>query len=63
MSEEFQSSKPKNSNLLLWSIIALLVAAGAYFFIQKNKLSKEKEDTELRLDEVNLEIRTEVVLS
>ncbi len=55
MSEEFESSKPKNSNILLWSIIALLVAAGAYFFIQKNKLSKEKEDTELRLDEVNLE--------
>lgn len=55
MSEEFQSSKPKNANLLLWSIIALLVAAGAYFFIQKNKLAGEKEDTELRLDEVNLE--------
>ena len=55
MSEEFESSKPRNSNILLWSIIALLVAAGAYFFIQKNKLSTEKEDTELRLDEVNLE--------
>lgn len=55
MSEEFQSSKPKNSNILLWSIIALLVIAGAYFFIQKGKLSKEKEDTELRLEEVNLE--------
>jgi DNA repair exonuclease SbcCD ATPase subunit len=55
MSEEFQSSKPRNSNILLWSIIALLIAAGAYFFIQKNKLSAEKEDTELRLDEVNLE--------
>jgi len=55
MSEEFQSNKPKNSNLLLWSIIALLVAAGAYFFIQKNKISEEKEETELRLNEVNLD--------
>lgn len=55
MSEEFESSKPKNSNLLLWGIIALLVAGGTYFFVQKNKVSKEKEDTELRLDEVNLE--------
>ncbi len=55
MTEEFQSNKPKNSNLLLWSIIALLVAAGAYFFIQKNKLSKEVDDNELRLEEVNLE--------
>jgi hypothetical protein len=58
MSEEFQTNKPKNSNILLWSIIALLVAAGSYFFIMKNKVSQEKEDTELRLDEVNLEKQT-----
>lgn len=55
MSEEFQSSNPKNNNLLLWGIIALLLGAGAYFFIQKNKVQQEKEDTELRLDEVNIE--------
>lgn len=55
MSEEFQSENPRKNNLLLWGIIALLLAAGAYFFIQKSKVSKEKEDTELRLDEVNLE--------
>ena len=55
MSEEFQTENQNKNNLLLWGIIALLVAAGAYFFITKNQVSKEKEDTELRLDEVNLE--------
>lgn len=61
MSEDFQTPKeyqhpnPKNNNLLLWGIIALLVVAGGYFFIQKNKVSQEKADTELRLEEVNIE--------
>ena len=55
MSEEFKSENSNKNNLLLWGIIALLLAAGAYFFIQKNKVTKDKEDTELRLDEVNIE--------
>ncbi len=58
MSEEFKTESPKTNNMLLIGIIVLLVGVGAYFFITKNQVTKEKEDTELRLDEVNIEKET-----
>ncbi len=44
-----------NTNILLWGVIALLVAAGAYFFISKITAIKQKDTAELRLEEVNIQ--------
>jgi len=49
------TAERNNTNILLWGVIALLVAAGTYFFITKNSAIEEKDTAEIRLEEVNIQ--------